>query len=345
MSARRTGGTAGQTRLVDVAREAGVSISVVSRVLRDDANLRVRPETRARVLQVAERLDYRPHAAARSLRTSAAGAVGIFLPNLTNPIFTSLMQGIEDGCDAVGLTPLIGRSERLHQTNSLLERMVREGRIDAAMVQVTDDSSPTEARRIARDIPTVFLNSYTLEWAASVMFDDAEWARVGTRHLVEAGHSRIALVGGTATHEPAIRREQGFRAALAAAQLEVPDRWVARVGFTTEDGAAGFARIFARDERPTAIVVANVNAAIGVIDEARSEGFRVPGDVSVIAVGDSDIASHSWPPLTTVPLPLYELGLEAVRQVHHVIAGGMPQQVIVREPAAEVLVRESVANA
>ncbi len=334
----------GRATLRDVARLAGVSISVVSRELNGDPVLRARDETRRRIQEAAKSLGYTPSHAARSLRLARAFAIGLLVPDVTNPIYDQLIRGIDDAADGLGYQVLLGRTERLQPESDFLRRLVGEGRVDGFLVQRMDE---TEAHAFAHLIegsaPVVLLNSRGSRRGSAVL-DDAAGARLATEHLLELGHRDIALVGGDVHSHTGRARERGYLEAIKAAGMRRRSAWMLHSGYSTEAGGRAIRALgLAGGRRPTAVVVANVTAALGVLRGAREIGLAVPQQLSVVAIHDSWVADYAWPSLTTVRMPLYELGREAVRLLHLRLMGERAMDVTVDHPAPVVIRRGSTA--
>ncbi|MFV0463783.1 MAG: LacI family DNA-binding transcriptional regulator [Nostocoides sp.] len=338
----RSGRATERVGLKEVAAEADVSVSVASRVLTRDPTLRLREEKRDRVILAARRLGYRPNAAGRSLRTSSAGAIGVMLPNLTNPFFADLIQGVEDECDAVNLTPILGRSERLIQGSSILARMVGEGRVDGFIIQLTDEVNEEAINEILDpSVPRVLLQSHTTDHPGSLVLDVESGIQLATQHLLSIGHRDIALATGRVDFDTARIRESAFRDAMRHAGQGVDDEWISHTGFHFENGQDAFRQLHSGARAPSAILAANVNLGLGILQAARWSGVAVPQELSVIALHDSELAAVSVPALTTVRLPLYTLGAQAVRELRAVLAGSAPRAITITDPPPDLIVRES----
>lgn len=330
--------------LGDVAARAGVSISAVSRVLSDAPSSRVSAATRQRILDAARELHYRPNFAGRALKSARTQVIGLVVPDLTNALFTELMHGAEDEAAEHKYTVLLGRSDDVRPGGEVIARLIGEGRVDGMVFQIGDGVAPAGLGDLLDSpAPIVLINSTAPGHVGSVALDDETGARIATEHLIDLGHRRIAFANGLPRSFTAKRRRVGFRAAMAAAGLTVPRGHETRLGYTARDGRAALHRVIALDPAPTAVVVANVNAAVGLIAEARANGVRVPADLSVVCVHDSWTAENTWPPLTAVRMQFYAMGRTAVRGVIRRIETGEMADETILDPPPELVVRESTA--
>ena len=329
--------------LGDVARAAGVSVSVVSRVLNADPALRAREDTRQRVRAAASRLGYTPNHAARALRLSRAGTIALVMPDVGNPIVAETLRGAEDGANATELHVLLGRAERLRRGSSDLRRIVAHGRVDGLLVQLDDGADVREFERdVTPSTPMVLLHSRGRQ-NRCVVLDDVAGAAAATRHLIGLGHRAIGFLGGLPASQTGRRRAQGFAAAMAEAGLTRRRAWTTSCGYRRENGREAADRLLAAPRLPTAVVVANINAALGALQRLAEHGVPVPDRLSLVAVHDSWIADYVTPRLTTVRMPLYELGREGVRVLTERMAGGTPDDLVVTAPAPRLVARESTA--
>ncbi len=330
--------------LSQIARLAGVSVSVASRVLNGDPKLRTRPDTRDRVLKAAKDLNYTANYAERALRLARSKALALIIPAVSSPLFADLLSGATEAAEAQEYTLLIGRSDRITAGSDTLRRLVGEGRVDGFLLQRSDDLSDQALENlVANDARIVLVTSRTPGRRGSVILDDVAGARLATEHLVSLGHTRIGLIGGVPSSDIARRREQGYALALHEANLRRREAWVRRLGYSPEMAAAAMESLMATDPRPTGVVVANVNGAIGALTALRRLGIDVPGEMSVVAYHDEWVAEHTWPPLTTVKMPYYQVGVQAVQSLLSQLSGSPPQDVVVRDPAPLLVQRMSTA--
>lgn len=330
--------------LSEIARRAGVSVSVVSRVLNGDPTVRTRMETRQRVLRVAKELNYTANYAGRALRLARSKALALITPAVSSPLFSDLLAGATDAAEAEDYTLLIGWSDRITAGSDTLRRLVGEGRVDGFVLQRTDDLSDQALENlVATDARVVLVTSRTPRRQGSVILDDVAGAKLATEHLVALGHTRIALVGGIPSSDIARRREHGYAKALHEAGLRRRESLVRRIGYSPELAPLAVESLLDTDRPPTGVVVANVNGAIAALTTLRRLGKHVPSDISVVAYHDVWVAEHTWPPLTTVKMPYYEVGVQAVRSLIAQLAGSPGQDIVVSEPAPQLVLRSSTA--
>jgi len=333
-------------RLADIAREAGVSISLVSRILRDDPALRATEETQRRVRALVQSLGYQPHYAARALRLSRTNTIALVVPVLTNPIFTRMLRGVEDEARERGYTLLLSRSESLSERRHL-SSLIDEGRVDGLLLQGRDDETDADlADRVGR-APVVLINSRLRQRPGSVMIDDHGAAELATEHLLAHGHRRLAMANGLPTSETARRRQLGFLGAATRAGLDPNRLPITNEGYDPGSAEAAVTQLFGHRSartRPTGLLVANLNTALAVLTALRARGLRTPEDVSIVAIQDAWLADHSWPPITTVRLPLYEQGRQSLAMLHDAMHGTAMSDVIIDVPP-ELIERASVGPA
>ncbi|WP_120338852.1 LacI family DNA-binding transcriptional regulator [Cryobacterium soli] len=330
--------------LSDVAARAGVSVSAVSRVLSDAPSARVSEHTRQRIKEIAAELDYRPNFAGRALKLARSNVIALIVPDLTNAVFTELMEGVEDEALANDYLVLLGRAEGMQPGGDTIRKLIGEGRVDGLLVQLADTVTPADVQQLVDGpAPVVFINSIEPGHSGSVALQDALGARLGTQHLIDLGHRRIGLVGGSPSSYTAQQRRAGFLATLADAGLTARPDHLLDLGYAPEDGKRGLETIMATPDPPTAVFVANVNAAIGVLSAARTLGIRVPQDLSVAAMHDAWTVENSWPPLTTVKMPLYDLGRRGFRAIHDRLLGREVADIVVDDRPPELILRESTA--
>ncbi|MEU6820195.1 LacI family DNA-binding transcriptional regulator [Streptomyces atriruber] len=304
--------------LVDVAREAGVAVATASRVLSGSAHP-VAAATRAKVLAAAERLEYSPSALARAMVSPHSRLVGVLVSDIVNPYFSVIARGVDDVATKAGYVTMLSNVDRRTDTELGRLRVMRDyraaGVIFAGSGLIDDPHLPDLVKgvRQAREqgIRAVALADRTLG-CPTITVDNRAAAHDVTDHLVSLGHRRIAFIEGPPGMTVTRQRREGFLACAAAAGLADEVRCVPG-GFDHEAGHAAALRLIARRPLPEAVVAANDEAAVGVLSALRQAGIDVPGEISVAGINDLGVARHVG--LTTVSLPLYEMGAMAARHI------------------------------
>ncbi|MGX6449293.1 LacI family DNA-binding transcriptional regulator, partial [Patulibacter sp. S7RM1-6] len=224
--------------LMDVARRAGVDRSVVSRVLSGDPALNVREETRERVLEAVRELDYRPNAAARSLRTKRADTYGLLIPDFGNPVYTEIIRGAETAARARECVLMTGSTAgEDDERGGWQADIVGRGRVDGLLL-AGDHVEPEQLGQLdARGVPWLLVNRRIEGARRWVVLDDEEAAALAVRHLVALGHEEIAHIAGPTNADTARRRLAGWRAAMDGAGLPTPDGLLVASDYTPAGGA------------------------------------------------------------------------------------------------------------
>lgn len=322
--------------LKDIAAAVGVDISTVSKVV-NSGDISVRPETRQAILDAAQRLNYRPHALARNLRTQRTGALGILLPDFSNPVYATSIRGAVRRADELGYVTLVAEVANDAASASVYGKLVAERRIDGFIIAVAAQKALIAAID-AQPVPHVFINRRAAI-GRSVTVDDAGAAKLAARTLIEAGHKRLGFIGDSDEMDTARRRRAGFSAAVAAAGLPAA---VDIIGpYSRRGGYESCLKLLKRKNRPTGIFASNLLVGIGALAAARELGVRVPEDVSIVTL-DAEDANYTAPPLTAISMPLDEMGSRAVEELHAMLAGGEPKDVVV-DTGLKLIPRASVA--
>lgn len=321
--------------LADVARMARVDPSVVSRVINSDGRLVIKPETRERVLAAIRELNYHPNAAARSLRTAQSGAFGLLIPDFSNPIYAEIIKGAEAAAGERGALLLTAtadpdRPERYVQT-------LISGRVDGLLLAAGNLDPKVVSSLVASGRPVASVNQRIPGVERAVLADDERASRIAVKHLLDLGHTRIAHLRGPQDSDTAKRRLAGYRRAMRSAGLEVGP--IVGAGYSSENGITAMRELLALRPRPTAVLIANVAAAVGALSAAIHARVDVPGDISVVAIHDIALAANLLPALTTVRMPLPQMGRAGL---HALVDDGEPGITVVRDPT-ELIVRESTA--
>jgi LacI family transcriptional regulator len=303
-----------------VAREAGVSVATVSRVFNEKGP--VREETRQRILEVALRLGYAPHAMARSLITKKTGTLGVLLPDLYGEFFSEVIRGVDLAARRDGYHILVSSS---HSDRSEVEAVLRalRGRIDGLIVMSPEADARALEANLPDSLPIVLLNC-RVEGTAfdSINIDNYGGALAMIRHLASLGHRRIAHVKGAPSNNDALERLLGYRDAMQPLLGDGTEELEIEGDFGESSGYRAGETILRMRPRPTAVFAANDGMAVGLLSALQEAGLRVPDDIAVTGFDDIPIARFLTPPLTTVRLAIAELGALAVRRLLLAMARG-----------------------
>lgn len=325
-------------RLSEVAKLAGVSPGLVSRLINDDPTLKIRDETRERVTSAIEMLQYTPHASARALRSSQTGLLGFALYHVTDPIYAQMVENAESAATAAGYSLMLLNAAELSAHPEALRRLTQGRRVDGLLIQggYAEDHS---SLRGAGPMPTVLFNADALAGFRTVRLDDTGAAALATQHLIDLGHTSVAFVGAEGSSSE--RRYQGYLSALREAGLMTHSPIAG--GWDAGSARAATERYFAEGGSATALVIVSTTSALGVHAGIIASGRRIPQDVSIVSIHDTWFAPHLSPALTVAALPLGDLGRVAVELLLDEIRVQGEGEVMLSEPSTRIVHRGSSA--
>ncbi|WP_059171424.1 catabolite control protein A [Bacillus sp. FJAT-27445] len=299
--------------IYDVAREANVSMATVSRVVNGNPN--VKPATRKKVMEVIDRLGYRPNAVARGLASKKTTTVGVIIPDISNIFYAELARGIEDIATMYKYNIILSNSDQnmdkeLHLLNTMLGKQVdglvfMGGNITTEHVQEFQKSP----------VPIVLAGSIEQsKEIPSVNIDYEQAVFDSVKEFVDRGHKEIAFVIGP-LHEPknSEKKLKGYKRALEESGLQVNEEYVVEGDYTYDSGIEAIQKLMGLGKRPTAIVVGADEMALGVVHGGLDMGYRVPEDYEVITSDNTRLSMMVRPQLTTIVQPLYDIGAVAMR--------------------------------
>ncbi|MFD1030365.1 catabolite control protein A [Metaplanococcus flavidus] len=297
--------------IYDVAREANVSMATVSRVVNGNQN--VKPATRKKVLKVIEELGYRPNAVARGLASKKTTTVGVIIPDISNSTYSELARGIEDIATMYRYNIILSNSDQNENKElQLLETML--GKQVDGIVFMSDMITPVLLHELERS-PTPIVLAGSIEETgkiASVNIDYFEAAYEAVKKLIENGHLNIAFISGPMTSK--INRDykmKGYREALEDADITFKPELVVECNNSYDEGMQAVLDL--KPHKPTAYFVNNDEMAIGVIHAVEEGGQSIPEEVEIISYENSKLARMARPMLSSVALPLYDIGAVSMR--------------------------------
>ncbi|MCK5247857.1 LacI family DNA-binding transcriptional regulator, partial [Candidatus Bipolaricaulota bacterium] len=291
----------------DIAKELGISASTVSRALSDSPL--VNAETKRAILEVAKRLGYQRNELARALVMGSSGAVGLLVPDITNPFFSDVARGVGEIADRIGVGVILCNTDGRIDRELNYIRLMRRKRVDGLLLcSTTIDAPYLKELELAR-VPFILVSR--LSGQSDVPFvitDDEAGARLAVEHLVDLGHTSIGFIGGPENVQASRDRMETYLNVLNEHGLAALPDWRCYAGFTQAAGREAAQRMLSLPDRPTAIFAANDVTALGVLEVAEGVGLRVPSDLSLIGYDDISYASLPRIQLTTVAQPAVEMG-------------------------------------
>lgn len=332
-----------QATINDVAAMAQVSKKTVSRVINESPQ--VRPDTRERVQAVIRELGFTPDPQARALALRKSFLIGLVYDNPSPQYVVNMQHGILDAVENTSFQLVLRPCDRaapdyLDRIEDFITRHRPFGLILPPSVS-EDEPLADLMRKLKCDY--VRIASVPLDTPdRMVRTCDAEGAAQAARHLASLGHTRIAHIRGPKSFRSSHERQSGFEAALREHDLSLPKSMIADGSYTFESGQRAAERLLYAPKRPTAVFAGNDEMGLGVYMAARKAGLRVPEDISIVGFDDTPVASRMWPPMTTVRLPIREMGQRAARLLLSTGQGGeSAAEEITFTP--EIIVRESTA--
>lgn len=324
----------------DIARELGLSASTVSRALKDHPDISV--ETKKAVVELSQKMKYRPNMMALSLKNSRSNVIGVIIPELVHYFFSSVIAGIQEVADKHKMRVIVQQSNESFDLEGEALDAFADGWIDGLLISISKETNSYEHfDELEEDgIPIVFFDRpIERENVDSVIFDDYKGAFDAVDYLIKSGRQSIAHFAGPASTHVGRERLRGYKDALSANGISFNEDLVLFAD-SFEKGFSGVEALLARGQAVDAIFTCNDATAIGVLKALRKEGLNVPKQVAVVGFGDEEIAKMVEPPLTTVRQPGKEMGRAAMQALINKINGNASE---VRHHILEanVVVRET----
>jgi len=338
MPKKRTGRrNSAAVSLLDVAQAANVSTATVSRALNNSAT--VSEDLRRRILDIAQVTGYTPHAAARALASQKTTIIGAVIPSLENLNFSIGVAALQRRLDEKGFTLLLACSNYSQQEELKQVRVLVAQGVSGLMLVGRSHAPELFELLESRKIP--FISGWTLDRQRPyVGFDNYEIGRKLVNHLADLGHRDFGMiVQNVGVSDRAADRVAGIRDALRERQLEFKQEHFIQAPHRTLEGQIAFRALMQRDRRPTAVICGTDIMAIGALAEAKQMNLVVPRDISITGINDIEFSRFTSPALTTVALPVDEIGSRAADYLLGCLEGrSVPAQTLI---PAELIVRES----
>jgi LacI family transcriptional regulator len=293
----------------DIAKILGISVSTVSRALRDTYD--VNAETKAKVLEVAARMKYKPNYNATGLAKGHSHNIGIILPWITNYYFSTVITGIQEIAYSKGYNIVLFLTNDSPERELSIVDNLSFSNIDGLLVSISSDSDSCSHFQDVMDegIPIVFFDRVPNNIQTSkVMQDDYNGAFVAVEHLIEKGYRKIAHIAGPPGLRFTEKRKQGYIAALEKHKLPVREEWIIYSGFSQECGESDTLRLLNGEQIPDAIFAVNDRKAIGSMIALKSKNIAIGKEIGVIGFTNDPASTIISPSLTTMAEPAFDIG-------------------------------------
>jgi len=327
--------------IYDIAKEAGVSIATVSKVINQTG--RISDKTRKRVQDVMKRIDYQPSVVASALTKKRTYTLGLLIPDIANPFFAEVARSIEDHAQLMGYSLVICSTDNDPSKEERYVNVLRQKSADGIMIATGDRNDALMKQLLKLKVPIAVIAREMPALAVdTVLVDDYLGGYLAASHLIELGHRSIAAIAEDLSVMSSRERVRGYRQALEEHGIAFDESLVAVSPFHVEGGKKTALNLLGRPNPPSAVFACNDLLAIGVVQAARERGLSVPRDLSVVGFDNTIIATIIDPPLTTVAQPVQEMGSQIVQLISQEIDGNKSsKQRIVLLP--ELVVRGSTS--
>jgi LacI family transcriptional regulator len=324
-----------------IAAALNISISTVSRALHDAYD--VSPETRKKVLDLAEQLDYHPNPFAVSLVKHETKIIGVLLPEIATPYFSMIVKGIQDVAYNAGYNVMFFISDESLEREKIILKKLSVNSLDGLLVAVSIETHSSEhiQKLMSKGLPVVFFDRVLTDINTSkVVQDDYQGAFNATLHLIQQGYKRIAHLAGPKNLENARQRAQGYMDALEQNGMDIRKNLIVYSSFSQQDGLRDMSKLLGLKPVPDAVFAVNDRKAIGAMVALRRYGYKVPDHVAMISFGNTPVSEVMTPTLSTVEQAAYEIGAKSCQLLFgHIKTPDIAPQIVVMP--SKLVIRES----
>lgn len=328
------------TNIHHVAKEAGVSVATVSRVLNGQNS--VTYKTKLKVEEAINKLNYEPSVLGRNLRNSESRILLILIPQISNPFYTEIIKGIEQTAISLHYNILLCETDSSPQRENIYFELVRNKMADG-IISMDPAVNRETLLKLAEKHAIIQCSEYTPDSGIPyVTIDNEEAAYRAVNHLIQIGHRNIAMINSDETYLYAQQRRQGYQKALVKHDIPIRPEYVlqaSELGF--DNGQQSMKRILKLKERPTAVFAVSDLLAIGALKEVNNQQLQVPEDMAIVGFDKIDFSNMTYPALTTISQPMYKMGKIAASMLIDRIKGKQVESVILEH---ELVIRGSTAG-
>lgn len=331
-----------KTTLKEMAKELGMSVNTISRALRDMPD--ISDKTKRVVKEAAERMNYHPNLAASMLRTNRSKAIGVIVSDISNPVFSGMVKGIEFSCKADGYSMLLSNTSESYDEEVAALSSILKRNVDGVILFPTMANDGTVLDLLSKNIPFVLVGRKFSRISTNVVInDDMHGGFIAAEHLYKKGHRKFLYIAGPLYMSSSFERLEGFRQCLSYYGLPGDAVEVHETDASWEGGYVMMKKLLENGIRATAVFAFSDFMAIGIMKALRDYGIRVPEDLAVMGYDDIDFCELTVPRLTTIDLSKFRLGKRAmellVQKINADPTHDNEHQQIIMEP--KLVVRES----
>lgn len=320
-----------------VAKEAGVSVATVSRVLNGLKS--VTPKTRTKVEIAIEKLNYEPSMLGRNLRNSESRLLLILIPQISNPFYFEIIKGIESTAILHNHNILLCETDSSSEREDIYFNLVRKKMADG-IISMDPAINIETLKKLAERHSIIQCSEYSTDSGIPyVTIDNEKAAYQAVNHLIQLGHKKIALINSDETYLYARQRKMGYRKALEQNGIQVNESYIYHnKNLEFESGQKTMKKILMMENPPTAVFAVSDLLAIGALKEVNKAGLNVPSDIAIVGFDKIDFSNMTHPTLTTVAQPMYKMGVTAANMLIKKIKGEKVESIILEH---ELVIRES----
>ncbi len=325
-------------KMSDVAKRAKVSPATVSRVLRQPEL--VSKETKEKVMQVIEEMNYKPHMIASQFRTKETKIILVVVPDITSPFFSEVLRGIEHTAVQNGYQVILGDTENdIEREKEYIDLLYKKQADGALLLTARMDKASLE--QLSSQFPVVLACEYVDGLSIpTVSIDNISSARKVTEHLIKLGHTKIAHITGPMNSILSRDRLRGFQQAMMHHDLKVDPSFIQEGDYGIDSGYDQMVKLLSLEDKPEAVFVFNDEMALGAVKAVQDHGLSIPEDMAVVGFDNLKIASVFSPQITTIDQPKYKIGQKATNLLLTLMKGGSVEKkkFVLKD---ELIVRES----
>lgn len=295
----------------DIAKEANVSITTVSRVLNNKPD--VGDDTRAKILKIIEEMNYNPNSVARGLVMQKTHTIGLIIPDISNPFFPQIVRAVEDKAQELGYSVILFNTDNHLERERKAVELFKSKQVDGLIVSLSLGNEKILKNLKASNYPVVQIDRSVLDHIYPlVSIDNKKSAYQMVEYLIKKGHKKIAHISGDLNTTTARERLSGYKKVLKDYEIEINEDYIIEGDYTQDSAYKDMQHLLELESPPTAVFAANDLSAAGVYKALFDAGLRIPEDIAVAGHDDINLASLLKPELTTMRQPKYKLGERAV---------------------------------